>query len=261
MASGFFEADGDRFVSTGATAGPWAPGFQHGGPPAALMGRAFERCDPRPGMRIARVTAEILEPIPVAPLRASARIVRPGRRVALLEGELTCAGRTVLRATAWRLLRSPAEFEAAGPRERPPAIPEPSGPLEVWTGMLADGYLSAIDWRPTAGSFAELGPGAIWARPLMPLVAGEADSPLVRALLVADSGSGISNQFDLGSWLVINTELTVALHRDPVGEWIHLDARASASPEGSGLAETVLSDAEGDVGRALQTLLVADRPD
>lgn len=40
MTEAFLEQETqDRFVPTGHTQGPWEPGFQHGGPPAALLGR------------------------------------------------------------------------------------------------------------------------------------------------------------------------------------------------------------------------------
>ncbi|MBI2161837.1 MAG: thioesterase family protein, partial [Candidatus Rokubacteria bacterium] len=39
----FFVADGARFVATGHTQWPWGPGYQHAGPPAALLARAIQR--------------------------------------------------------------------------------------------------------------------------------------------------------------------------------------------------------------------------
>jgi hypothetical protein len=54
-------------------------------------------------------------------------------------------------------------------------------------------------------------------------------------------------------------DLTVVLQRDPEGEWLLLDAATSIGDQGTGAAETILSDAAGECGRALQTLLVAPR--
>ena len=82
---------------------------------------------------------------------------------------------------------------------------------------------------------------------------------MCRALLVADSGSGVSAVLDPARFLFINVDLTLVLQRDPVGEWLLLDAATSIGDHGTGLAETVLSDADGPCGRALQTLLVAPR--
>jgi hypothetical protein len=250
---------GGRFASTRATAGPWSPSFQHAGPVAGLMGRAFERTEPVPGTRVARVTIEILSPVPVAELEITTRVVRPGRRIALLEGEMTHEGRPVVRATAWRILTAPAEVPAAAHAPAPPPLPEED---RAFTGsrLHTHGYLSAMEWRLVEGSFFAPGPGTTWARSRVPLVAGESDTPLVRALVLADSASGVGSQLDVSKWLIINTDLTVALHRDPVGEWLCMAASLSVSPHGSALCEATLADGHGEFGRVLQTLLVDEPP-
>ncbi|MFD0905497.1 thioesterase family protein [Actinomadura sediminis] len=258
---GFYEplADGG-FASTPATAGPWSPEFQHAGPVAGLVGRAFERHEPVPGTRVARMTMEILGPVPVAPLRVAVRTVRPGRRVTLLEAELTHEGRLVVRAAAWRTARAPDGVAPIVHTPPPPPLPAASGPLEAWAGAHLDGYLSAMEWRLAAGSFSAPGPATTWARSRVPLVAGEDDTPLVRALVLSDSVSGVGSELDLTSWLVINTDLTVALYRDPVGEWLCLSGSLQAAPGGGALCEGSLADASGDLGRVLQTMFVDDLP-
>lgn len=260
-APAFYEPlGGGRFAATAATAGPWSAGLQHGGPVSALVGRAFERHDPVPGTRVARVTVEILSPVPVAELDVAVRVVRPGRRVAYLAGEIAHEGRTVVRAAAWRILAAPARLEpvvhAPGPPERPDTTP----PFGHWADLHVSGYLAAMEWRLVEGHFGEPGPGTVWARSRVPLVAGEADTPLVRALTLADSASGVGSQLDLAKWLIINTDVTVALHRDPVGEWLCMAASLDASPGGSALCNAALADASGEFGRAMQTLLVDERP-
>src|ERR1700674_5345589 len=80
-----FEVDGDRFVPTTWSRGPWDPGFLHGGPVAMLAGRAMEALPSSVEMRIVRFTMEFLRPVPLAPLTIQARQIRPGRRIQLLE--------------------------------------------------------------------------------------------------------------------------------------------------------------------------------
>jgi hypothetical protein len=80
-----------------------------------------------------------------------------------------------------------------------------------------------------------------------------------RTLLLADSGSGVSMALDPRIYIFINVDLTVVLHRDPAGEWLLLDAVTTMDGTGTGLAETTLSDAAGEVGVGLQTLLVSPR--
>lgn len=259
-APGGGSAGGGRFASSPATAGPWSSGLQHGGPVSGLVGRAFERHDPVPGTRVARVTVEILSPVPVAPLEVSVRVVRPGRRIAHLEAEIAHEGRTVVRASAWRIMAAPAHLEPVVHAPAPPPRPETTPPFGRWGDLHVSGYLAAMEWRLVRGSFGEPGPGTVWARSRIPLVAGEPDTPLVRALTLADSASGVGSQLDLSKWLIINTDVTVALHRDPVGAWLCMAASLDASPGGSALCTASLADASGEFGRAAQTLLVDERP-
>lgn len=92
-----------------------------------------------------------------------------------------------------------------------------------------------------------------------PLVEGELPSPLTRVLVLADSGNGASSELDIGSWQFINPELTVHLHREPVGEWVCLDGSTTISAGGVGLATSLLSDLDGPIGVGAQSLLVSPR--
>lgn len=258
MADSFFVPLGDdRYQATVHTTGPWDARAQHGGPPSALLGRAMQRCEPREEMMIARFTCEILRPVPVGELTATARLVRPGRSVELLEASMSAGGREVAKASAWRVLRTTAGPVA--PREPAPAGP-PEGPSLGAPDGWVDGYLSAIDWRSVKGGFAEPGPATVWGRMRYPLVDGEEPSPLERVLIVADSGNGASWELPITRWHFINPEVTVHLHREVAGEWVGLDAHTAISPGGVGLATSVLSDLDGPIGQAAQSLLVALRP-
>jgi Thioesterase-like superfamily len=257
----FYELDGDTAVPSELTRGPWDEGSQHAGPPAALLGRALERL-PRPNdaaMRIGRITYEVLRPVPISPLRFDAAIERDGRRVQMLSGSLFSGDEEVMRARAWRL------------REQPVAVPADLAPgppdHEVADGAEAPffptgaqaGYHTAVDYRFVAGGFLETGPATVWMRSRVPVVAGEELSPLERVLVVADSGNGVSATLDWRRFLFINVDLTVHLHRYPAGEWVCLDAVTLPEPDGLGLADTKLLDERGPIGRAAQTLLVAER--
>ena len=72
MPESFYEADGDRYLATELTRGPWDPGAQHAGPPAALLGREIERLEDGEEFQVGRVTCEILRSVPIAPLSRSA---------------------------------------------------------------------------------------------------------------------------------------------------------------------------------------------
>jgi hypothetical protein len=257
VAESFFEPMGDDlWRATVHTTGPWDERFQHGGPPSALLGRAVERTEPRDDMLVARMTVEILGPIPVGELGLRSRVVRPGRSVELVEAVLSAGARDVARAGAWRVRRTTSSPVAS---TAPAAPPLPADADQLGTGGWVDGYLSAIEWRFVRGHFSRPGPAAAWTRMRHPLVPDEEPSPLQRVLAVADSGNGISSELDLSRWLFINPELTVHLHREAVGEWICLDAATAISTGGAGLATSVLSDLEGPVAVGAQSLLVAPR--
>lgn len=246
----------DRWRATVHTTGPWDARSQHGGPPAALLGRAVERCAPRDDVMVARMTVEILGPVPVGELEVRARVLRPGRSVELVEAVLSAGGRDAARAAAWRVRRTEQE---GVPSRRPAPPPLPDRALVgLPTGGWVDGYLSAVEWRFATGRFDQPGPATVWSRLRHPLVPDEQPSPLQRVLAVADSGNGLSSELEL-TWHFINPELTVHLHREAVGEWICVDAATAISPGGVGLATTSLSDLEGPIGVGAQSLLVAPR--
>jgi hypothetical protein len=183
------------------------------------------------------------------------RVLRPGRRVALLESVMESGGQEVLGARGWRIARS--ETPVIEPDAAPPDIPETTWVPHFGGSGHLGGYLSAVEWRFVSGGFNSPGPAVAWGRPLVPLVPGESLSPMGRALLLADSGSGISMALDPAKYLFINVDLTVALHRDPQGEWVLLDSATMIGGGGTGLTGTRLSDRSGVVGKCLQTLIVA----
>jgi hypothetical protein len=257
----FYEPDGDLFLATELTRGPWDPGAQHAGPPAALLGYAIERLPETADFQVGRVTFEILRSVPIAPVRAQARVVRPGRRVQMVEAELSDReGEVLMRARAWRLrtgkLDLPAEALLAS---QPPAPPEEGAAAEFFPTAQEHGYHSAMEVRFVAGGFLEPGPATAWLRMRQPLVADAEPTPLQRTLVAADVGNGISAALDFRRFLFINVDLTVQLERMPKGEWVGVDAATLPRPNGVGTAESTLFDGDGRIGRGLQTLLISER--
>jgi hypothetical protein len=261
MDDSFYLPDGDRFVPTELTRGPWDPGAQHAGPPAALLGRAIERRDGHAGMRVARATFEILRPVPIAPLELTTTTLRAGRSVELVSASLATQGTEVMRVMAVRIRTTRLDLPDRGPPAGPaaPAGPEHGKPLEFFPTGVDLGYHVGMEWSFVEGAFLEAGPATVWMRMRYPLLPEEEPSPLQRVLIAADSGNGVSAVLDWRRWLFVNTDLTVHLHRQPVGEWVCLQARTTVDPAGIGLAESVIHDRDGPVARGLQSLFVAKR--
>jgi hypothetical protein len=255
----FFTRRGDAFEPSELTRGPWDPDAQHAGPPAALLARALERAGDADGKQIGRVTYEILKPVPLATLHTEARVVRPGRNVELLEASLTGPEGEVMRATAWRLRTERVELDPP-PAAAPPAhTPADGEPRDFFPTGHDTGYHTAMEYRFVTGSYLEPGPATVWMRMRHPLVEGEEPSPLARVVIAADSGNGVSAALEYRRFLFINTDLTVHLHRLPGGEWVCLDAVTRPEAHGVGMADTLLLDEAGTIGRAAQTLLVRRR--
>lgn len=258
MSGSFFVPDGDGFVATELTRGPWDAGSQHGGPPAALIATVLETRHPRPDARVVRFTVEILRPVPIGTVEVASRVVRPGKRVELLEAALSAGGEQVMIACAWRVRNDPAGPTVAG-AAAPLPPPDAGGHVPFFPTGRSAGYHTGMESRFLRGTFTEPGPAAAWMRMRVPLLPDAAPTPLARVLIAADSGNGVSGPLDYRRWIFINTDLTVYLHRLPEGEWIGLDAVTTVTA-GAGVAESTIHDATGPIGKGLQSLYVAARP-
>ena len=260
MFDAFYEPEGDHYRATELTRGPWDPGAQHAGPPSALLARELELLPDGERFQVGRISFEILRPVPIGPCHLSSRVLRPGRRVQLVEAELSDGEQVLMRATAWRIEITEVELpeEAVAPLHPPPP-PEQGSDAEFFPTEQEHGYHSAMEVKFVEGGFIELGPAVVWLRMRTALVAGEEPSPLQRTLVVADVGNGVSAVLDYRRFVFINVELTVHLERMPEGEWICVNARTLPRPTGIATAESVLSDRQGRIGRAAQTLIVNAR--
>jgi len=255
----FYVPEAGAFAATELTRGPWDANSQHAGPPCALLGRALDRAGALGEARMARITFEILRPVPIAHVTCATEVVRAGRSVELIEGALSHEGVDLIRARAWRIRTATVALDEPPPAEEPPAGPAAAETKTFFPVDWDVGYHSAMEVRFLAGSYTEPGPAQAWMRMRVPLVEGEEPSPRDRVLVAADSGNGVSSPLDYRRFLFINTDLSVALRHRPQGEWVCLDSVTYAEPDGVGLSDTALLDERGLVGRATQSLLVAER--
>ena len=252
MTEAYFEPLGtddgwEVFRATPHTVSAWGPDLQHGAPPSAILTRAMDRLERSDGTRIARITVDLLGPVPLGELRTRARVTRPGRRIQLLESELHAGGRVVARASAWRMaIGDTAEVEqTAAERRDLPGADHNSEFFNRWTS----GYIDSLEIRGSED-------GAVWGRPTRPRVAGEGMTPAERVMSVADIANGVGAVLEPDQWRFLNTDVVMHLHRRPVGEWIGVTAEASIGPDGVGATAGTLYDEVGAIGHTLQALLV-----
>jgi hypothetical protein len=164
----------------------------HAGPPVALMVRAVEALVPN--QQLARLTVELIRPIPMAGFRVQAEVRRPGRSVTHTEAEIYDDDRFYARAYGMhiRTVEDAGWGEAVlDGRVFPESVPGPfpladSAHSEEWFG-------GSVECRyDVAGSVAVGGPTTIWMKTQHPIVADEAPSPFQRIAPLSDCGNGIS---------------------------------------------------------------------
>lgn len=250
---------GDTMVPTPYTTGPWRSDAQHGGPPAALLVRDVENLM-HPDESLARISIELIRPVPLEPLTVQSSRSSVSRRVNHIHGSLRVGDKEVARSMALVLTGAPLPPPHWTPEETAVGVPGPEmvsvPPAFGVAGVPITYHQHAIEHRLTAGGFGDAGPATVWMHLLEPLVEGEATSELCRLMAAVDFGSGISTIYsqDHGVGL-INADLTVALSRPPRGEWTRLSSVTRVNDNGTGMAVTEIGDEDGYVGVATQSLL------
>jgi hypothetical protein len=260
-AEAIFIRDGGAYRATGLAVGPWSPDALHGGAPAALLARvlgdAADSGHDGPPLSLARITLDLVRPVPRGPLTIELTPVRPGRRVTVLDAILRDPeGGEVTRARA--LFLAPAALHATADEPPPFAAPEESRPND-WATEPVTFATGGMEIRLAEGAFLEVGPAVGWFRLSVPLVAGTPASPFDVAVAAGDFGNGIAAALPWEGHTFINPDLTVFLERPPVDEWVAVQARTRVQRGSTALAESVLWDRRGRIGRAVQSLLVGTR--
>lgn len=257
MESLFTIAGTNVFDSTPLTGGPWRSDAQHGGPPAALLARVIESVQV-PTERVARFSVELVKPVPLTQLTATVERSQMSRRVA--HGRATLSANGVVVATATALFLAVAELPEPNWRpEQATRSPEDATTIEAPTWASGENtafHRDAVDHRVIEGNFSVPGAAVEWIRLRQPVIAGEEPSPLCRVAAASDIASGISSIYSAESGVgLINADLTIALHRPLIGEWVGIDAVTEVGPDGIGLCTNRLFDTAGTIGAATQSLI------
>jgi hypothetical protein len=253
-----YRVDGHRVVTSPNAAGPWDTSMQHGSAPAALVVWAAEAIPAPQPMQIARVTIDLMRPVPVAPLTLQTEVLREGRKIQLCAVRLLAENVVVVGATILKIktqaLTLPPEIA-----DLPVELPGPDRARQEQPDFSGSPFVTGISMRAARGRFGAPGPGAIWYRIDRPLVEGSKVSQAMRAVVAADFCNGTSAVLDFREWTFINADLTVNFARQPVGAWILLDAESQIGPDGAGVAAARLADERGYFGRAIQSLVIEKR--
>ena len=241
----------DHFVSTLHSQGAWQPGEQHLAPASGLLLAEVERRLPSNKL-VSRASFDVLGVIHSGEFTVDVRMVRPGRSIELIEATMRHGSLTSICARIWRLaFHDTNRVQGIEWAQLPP--PEAMAPLafsSVWGG----GYVHSLEARQDGS--ARAGRGLSWLRTRCTLVAGEDDPPVAGFLKLVDTANGLVIRERPGSVFFANVDLTVHLFRQPHAGWVGFDTRVSFGPTGLGQTLSVLSDLQGPVGTAAQSLTV-----
>lgn len=270
MITPLFAREGDDadgvYIPAVHTRGPWDPGLLHGGPVAALFAETVQ-ARMRPEAQPARLTVDLLRPVPLERLRLRIERIREGRRLEVHAAELATVDgdRLVARATVTAItpvaidgaddVDGSAAFDAAlvPPVDRPDDDDRPWGPPSSAESFVG----GAMDFR----FGAQIAPqhGRAWLRLWRPVLDEVPISPLARAAAAADVGNAVSASREgaMPRISFVNADLSLSVARLPEGEWIRLESRGRWRPDGLGWVSSSLADTRGEVG-AVSNALVLD---
>lgn len=239
-------------------AGPWSADQQHGSAPSSLIAHAVEQLPSPQPMRVARLTIDLMRPVPIAPLEIKTEMLREGRKIQLIGATLLANGTEVVRATVLKI-RDHAVDLPKQVESKPVTVPLPREGVAQAMTNASNPFLTGLSIQEARGGFRIPGPAAVWFRAERPIIEGAAISPLMRAVITSDFCNGTASVLDFNKFTFINADLTISLARMPVGEWILLDAESWIGENGAGVAFGGLADQHGYFGRAVQSLVIEPR--
>ena len=250
----FERLDDHRFRATEEVSGAWDVRHQHIAPALGLLVHAVERDRDRrrtDGLRIARLSFDILGTVPVDEVGIEVRVVRPGRTIELVEASLRHDGRGAVLLRAWLMQEGDTRHLAGTPlpRMRKPAELEPWDPTTVWPG----GFIASAEVRREQD---QPGRARFWVRSRTTLLDGEPVSGLARLAALFDIANGMTVRVSPQDVAFPNIDLTAHLFEEPQGDWIGFDTSVSVGAAGMGLTSSVLHDEHGPVGTMAQSLTV-----
>jgi len=243
-----------RFQPTLASRGPWDPKSLHGRVIVGLLAAEIERRHGGEAYMPARLTVDMYRLPGLEPAEVTTRLIKDGHRLKVVEAEFISDGRPSALATCQLLRRSaPPPGTVWGPPNWDAPAPDQIADADPGAAL---GGMWAV--KPIAGAMGSLGARRTWMAEVRPLVEGEPLTPFARVALAADFASPFANAGDAGLGY-INSDVTLYLHRLPVGEWIGLEVVNHEATDGVAIGACRLFDEEGAIGTAGVAALAQSR--
>ncbi|CAN3129412.1 acyl-CoA thioesterase domain-containing protein [Mycobacterium sp. smrl_JER01] len=246
-AAHFVTVDG-AFLPTRYAQSHWGDDHLNGPAIVGLVARGLENECGGTEFHPTRLTVDLFRAARNAPTTLDIRVVRDGRRVRSAECDVVQDGRNVARATLIQYRPSAPPpgtlWQRAG---KPPQWPEPDSSVQPFVGSDDGGWTRSPAGHQDASRKRFFNDG-------IRVVTGESNSPFVRSAMVAEATSLVTNLGTAGVGY-INGDLTVALARLPVDDWIGLEADAHHAAAGLAVGTATLYDSLGAFGAGLTTAI------
>jgi hypothetical protein len=249
----FFRADGHLLIPTDMARSLWGDNHMHGVAISGALARSAEqavRSAGRTDLVGARSTVDLFRAATMDPCLISTEVVREGPRLCLVDVSLSQGDRRVARSSALFLKPSATPLgEVWSPAGRPtppseeiaPPTDEPHVPF----------FFSSAGWSQDFVGHQNATRKQSW-NSAIPVVAGEALTGYVAAAAVADGASLVTNWGSRGIEY-INTDVTLALAREPVGVEIGLSAVDRVEQDGIAVGTVAMFDRIGPLGTVVVT--------
>ncbi len=243
-----FTIVGSGFMPSRYAQSHWGDDHLNGPAVVGLAARQLEKACGSPDLRPARLTVDLFRAARNVVTTVEVRVVRDGRRVRNAECDVLQDGRAVARATLVQYRTSAAPpgtlWQSA---QTFPEPPEPDGTVLPFIGSDAAGWTRSPAGHQNDSRKRFFNDG-------VRVVADEANSPFVRAAIVAEATSLVTNLGTAGVGY-INGDLTVALSRLPVDEWIGIQADSHQAADGIAVGTATLFDHLGAFGSGMTTAI------
>jgi hypothetical protein len=234
----FTRSQDGEFSPTRFALSHWGDDHLNGPAVVGLAAQVLENHFGSPDFMPTRLTVDLFRAARSTLTKVDVRVVRDGRRVRSAECDVLQDGRAVARATLVQYRRSSA------PPGRQWAPPPPDDQMMPFVGSEAGWSRSpAAHQNDSRKTFYYGG---------INVVGGETVSPFVRAVIVAEATSLVTNLGTAGIGY-INGDLTVALSRLPVDQWICIQGDSHWASDGIAVGTATLFDHDGAFGSGMTT--------
>jgi hypothetical protein len=246
-ATHFFAEHDGMFHPTESALSRWGNDSLNGPAVVGLAARCLEREFGAEGFLPTRLTADLFKAARKVPTQVRTRLVRDGRRVRSSECDVVQDGTIVARATMvqYRMSEPPPGQEWVSTESFSPP-----------DGVQGAVYLVGSDgagWGAAGSEHQNVSRKRVYHRTIE-VVIDETASPFVRTVVAAEATSLVTNLGTQGIGY-INGDLTVALSRLPIGDFIGVQANSHWTSAGVAVGDATLFDDIGPFGIGMVTAI------